>query len=201
MTTTPLEHHRDTALLMSRLGETLAQAICRATAGAKFQPSTASVLDDLEALGLQLQSLGRICGGHGALAPESIDLGLAMLQARAEWASEMDRRGASLNGPQESVPVRVSAGVLKHALDLALGHALALGKDLDCDVAQHGVPPLPTLSLAVRIPGQELFGVAPTALDELHWALLLQLASATGLRLERQVDAHQVRLRLGFLPA
>ena len=79
--------------------------------------------------------------------------------------------------------------------------ALALGKDLDCKVVQHGVPPLPTLSLTVRIPGQELFGVAPTALDELHWALLLQLASATGLRLERQVDAHQVTLRLGFLPA
>jgi hypothetical protein len=201
MTTTEMDQHRSTALLLGRLGELMAQATYRALAAGPLPPDGASALGELETLGLQLQALGRVCSGHGALKPEPLDLGVAVLQQRAEWAAELARRGATVDGPAHSVPVRVSAGVLKQALDLALGHALALGQSVQAEIAPHGLPPLPTLSLAVRLPGQELFGVAPEALDELHWALLQQLAAATGLRLERQVDAHEVVLRLGFLPA
>jgi hypothetical protein len=150
---------------------------------------------------LQLQSLGRVCGGHAALVPERVDLGLALLQVRAEWSAELARRGATLEGPAQGAEVRVSAGVLKQVLDLALAHALSLGSTLRSEVAPHGEPPLPTLTLAVDLPGRELFGVSPRALDELHWGLLSFLADATGLRLERQVDAHAVALRVSFLPA
>jgi hypothetical protein len=201
MNTTAMDQHRATALLLGRLGGLISQATYRALAGGQLPPDGAAALDELERLGLQLQALGRVCSGHGALKPETLDLGVAVLQARAEWAAELARRSATLDGPAASLHVRVSAGVLKQALDLALGHALALGQAVQAEIAAHGVPALPTLSIAVRLPGQELFGVAPEALDELHWALLMQLAAATGLRLERQVDAHQVVLRLGFLPA
>lgn len=197
----PIDHHHSTAVLLAGLGEAVAAATSGALKAPALPPETSAALGELERLGVQLQALGRVTGGHAALAPERVDLGMALLQLRAEWSTELARRGATLEGPTRGAEVRVSAGVLKQVLDLALLHALSLGTELHGEVGPHGVPELPTVTLSVAVPGRELFGISPRAMDELHWGMLSFLADATGLRLERQVDAHAVSLRVSFLPA
>ncbi len=187
--------------LLQRLGEAIADAASRALAAGGDAEAAARALQPLEQLGLQLQSLSRVLAGRGQQAPERIDLGLAMLQLRAEWDGELQRRGASVAGPIEPTEVRMCAGVLKQLLDLALAHALALGPHVEVGARRAGEPPLPTLELRVRLPPGELFGASAEALAELHWPLLALLADAEGLRLERRVEGRQVVLALGLPPS
>jgi hypothetical protein len=196
--TPTMDQHHATALLLGRLGEAVSDATHRAKGRSGGDEEAPAGIDELEALGRQLQALGRMCGGRGALAPERIDLGEALAQVRDEWTLALQARGATLEVPERRVDVRVNAGVLKQALDLALGHALALGSQLRAEIGVHGMPPRPTLSLYAAPPARELFSVAPATLEELHWVLLSQLTAATGLPLERRVEARSVVLRLGF---
>lgn len=199
MNTTPTEL-RNIRILLRRLGETMSETTARALAADGLPAPSAAALGELENLGLRLQSLARISSGAGRLAPERIDLGLALMQLKAEWLPELERRGATLDSRADGAEIRVCAGVFKQAADLALGHALALGRTIHGSVELFGQPPLPTLVFAVGLPNQELFGISPEALDELHWELLVVLCDHAGVRLERQVEAHQVVLRLGFVP-
>lgn len=196
-----MNHHHFTAQLLRRLGEVIAAASSQAMAANTDAARVSRELEPLEQIGLQMQSMARVLSGRGQHAPERIDLGLATLQLRAEWAGELQRRGATLDGAIEPLEVRMCAGVLKQVLDLALGHVLALGVRIQLSLHHAGDPPLPTLKFTVRLPGGELFGVSPEALDELHWSLLVILTDAEGLRLERHVEGHQVVLSLGLLPS
>lgn len=197
----PVNANRVEPLLLQRLGERIAATCSQALAAGSDAAATATALAPLEQLGLQLQSLARVLAGRGQQSPERIDLGMAMLQLRAEWAGELQRRGASVGGPIEPIEVRMCAGVLKQLLDLALAHALALGPHVEAAARRAGDPPLPTLELHVRLPPGELFGASAEALNELHWPLLTTLADAEGLRLERRVEGRQVVLALGLPPS
>lgn len=199
MNTTPAEI-RNVKTLLRCLGETVSEATARALAVEGLPPASSAAIGELENLGLQLQSLARVSSGAGRLAPERIDLGLALMQLKAEWLPELQRRGATLDSRADGVEIRVCAGVFKQAADLALGHVLALGRHIHGSVELHGEPALPTLVFTVLLPGQELFGVSREALDELHWELLVVLCDQAGVRLERQVEAQQVEIRLGFVP-
>lgn len=191
----------DLESLLRRLGEQIAVPASRVLSSTAATAEARAELEAIESLGVQLQSLARVIGGHGQQAPERIDLGLAMVQARAERGHELEQQGASIDGPPEGLEVRASAGVLKQALELALDHALTLGRHLSAGIVQRGEPPLPTLELAAALPFDEMFGASPEALDELHWTLLAVLCHSCGIRLERQVEAQRVVLRLGFVPA
>ena len=57
---------------------------------------------------------------------EPVDLGRALLQARAEWAAPLRRAGLEWAGPEEAAEVMANPAVLKQLLDLSLGHALSL---------------------------------------------------------------------------
>lgn len=195
-----MNDHRDLTVLLRRLGEAISEPTARALQAGALPGPTAAALAELEYLGLQLQAMARVAAGRGRMGPERVDLGLALMQLRAEWDHTLAQRGAVLDGSAESLEVRVCAGIFKQAADLAIGHALTLGRRLHGSAGVRGEPPLPTLQLTVDLPNQELFGVSPEALDELHWCLLERLCSATGVRLERQVVGHQVELRLGFVP-
>jgi hypothetical protein len=192
--------HRDLTVLLRRIGEAVSGPTSRALKAPGLPEGTTRALTDLENLGLQLQSLGRVAAGKGRMGPERIDLGQALMQLRAEWYAELQRRGASFDGHADSLEVRVCAGVFKQAADLAIGHALSLGQRLHGSATVRGQPPLPTLEITIDMPGQELFGVSPEALDELHWSMLAVLCAEVGVRLERQVEGREVVLRLGFVP-
>lgn len=198
--TTTMTAHRDLTVLLRRLGEAISAPTAQALQTAGLAPSVRQELGTLENLGLQLQSLARVAAGRGRMGPERIDLGLALMQLRAEWDPALKARGAVLEGHVDSLEIRVCAGVFKQAADLAIAHALTLGTRLHGSASLRGDPPLPTLEIAAALPSQELFGVSPEALDELHWSLLAVLCAEVGVRLERGVEGHQVFLRLGFVP-
>jgi hypothetical protein len=196
-----MSERQDMDMLLRRLGERLGSTVSALLDLPALPEDAKAPLNQLEDLGVRLQSLERVIGGHGRLTPEHLDLGLAMVQLRAERAHALDRGGWTIDGPQEGMDVRISAGVLKQALDLAVDHMLSLGKAVEAQIGAHGDPPLPTLHLAVALPFIEAFAASPEALDELHWALLSLLCNRSGIRLERQVEARRVVLRLGFVPA
>jgi hypothetical protein len=196
-----MSEQHDTEILLRRLGERLGASVSSLLAFAELQPEMKAQLGQLQDLGVRLQSLERVIGGHGHLAPERLDLGLAMVQLRAERAHALERMGATIEGPADGMDVRISAGVLKQALDLALDHMLSLGPQLAVQISTLGDPPLPTLQMTVGLPFVEAFAASPESLDELHWALLSLLCNRCGIRLERQIEAHRVVLRLGFVPA
>ncbi len=196
-----MNEQHDTDVLLRGIGERLGSTVSHLLSVVDLPREARAVLAQLEELGVRLQSLERVIGGHGRLAPERLDLGLAVVQLRAERAHALERAGASIEGPADGMDVRVSAGVLKQAMDLALDHALSLGKQIQAQIAPHGDPALPTLQLTVALPFIEAFAASREALDELHWALLSLLCNRCGIRLERQIEAHRVVLRLGFVPA
>lgn len=196
-----MSEKHDTEILLRRLGERLGSTVSRLMAMEALPCEGQVLLAQLEDLGVRLQSLERVIGGHGRLTPEHLDLGLAMIQLRAERAHALERAGATIDGPAEGMDVRISAGVLKQSLDLALDHMLSLGQQIEAQIGAWGEPPLPTLRLAVGLPFIEAFAASPEALDELHWSLLSLLCTRCGIRLERQIEAHRVVLRLGFVPS
>jgi hypothetical protein len=187
--------------LLGQLGEAVASGATRGLQAPGLPPQAASALAALEQLGLQLQELARVAGGRARLAPEQVDLGLAVLQARAEWQHALQEHGASLDGPATRLMVSTSAGVLKQLLDLALAHLLTLGAALKAEVGRFGVPELPAVRLVVERAGHEVFDTRPEQLDELNWSLLTLLAQASGVTLERHVEVRHVRLTLGFTPS
>jgi len=195
-----MSERHDTEILLRRLGERLGSAVSHLLTIESLPDEAQAQLVQLEDLGVRLQALERVIGGHGRLTPEHLDLGLAMIQLRAERAHALERAGVTIDGPAEGMDVRISAGVLKQALDLALDHMLSLGQQLEAQIGAWGDPPLPTLRLSVALPFVEAFAASPDALDELHWSLLSLLCSRCGIRLERQIEAHRVVLRLGFVP-
>ncbi|MFN9102934.1 MAG: hypothetical protein ACK5WT_09490 [Betaproteobacteria bacterium] len=187
--------------LLRRLGERIAGDASAALAACPADGPAARTLARLEELGVRLQALERVAGGHSRQAPETVDLGMALVQLRAERAHDLASRGQQLEGPDQGLDIRLSAGVLKQALDLAIDHALALGSTAVATVGLHGVPPLPTLMLTVPLGFDEAFGLSPEELDELHFTLLGLLCRRGGIHLERDVQAHRVLLRRGFVPA
>jgi hypothetical protein len=186
--------------LLRRLGERIAGDASTALAACPAGSPAAQTLSRLEELGVRLQALERVVGGHSRQSPEHIDLGMALVQLRAERAHDLARRHQTLDGPDQGIDIRISAGVLKQALDLALDHALTLGTGATMTVGRFGEPPLPGLQLTVPLRHDEAFGLSPEALDELHFCLLGVLCRRCGIRLERDVQAHRVALRLGFVP-
>lgn len=196
-----MNERHDTDILLRRLGERLGSAVGNLQTAVDLPSEVRDVLAQLEDLGVRLQALERVIGGHGRLAPERLDLGMAMVQLRAERAHALEHAGATIEGPADGMDVRVSAGVLKQALDLALDHVLSLGNQIQVHIGPYGDPALPTLQLTVGLPFIEAFAASREALDELHWALLSLLCNRCGIRLERQIEAHRVVLRLGFVPA
>ncbi|MBX3599301.1 MAG: hypothetical protein KF863_01655 [Rubrivivax sp.] len=188
--------------LLAQTGEAVAAAASRLQAAWPGAPAAATAeIGALEELGLQLQATARVLAAPAGARPERVDLGVAALQARAEWTRAFARAGASWRGPEQGVEVVTNAPVLKLLLDLALAHALGLGSQVRVDVLLRGQPVLATLCVEVSRPGGALFQVRPGEAAELHWQLLTLLARHAGVVAERQVQAQAVELSLAWPPA
>jgi hypothetical protein len=185
--------------LVAQVGQAMASAASRVQARWPDAPGPAvAELAQIEALGLQLQEAVRVLSGPRKAGLETVDLGVAALQSRAEWAGGLQRAEATWVGPNRGRPVQANPAVLKQLLDLAVGHALVLGKTLEMDVLVLGEPPLATLRLFVSRADGELFATQPGDADELHWVLLQRLARHTGVAAGRQVQARGVEITLGW---
>lgn len=188
--------------LLAQAGEAVAAAASRLQSSWPDAPPQAVVeIGALEELGLQLQAAVRVLGSPAGARPEKVDLGVAALQARAEWARAFARAGARWSGPEQGVEVITNPPVLKLLLDLALAHALGLGPQVRVDVLLRGQPALATLRIEVTRPEGALFQVRPGEAAELHWQLLTLLARHAGVIAERQVQALAVELSLAWPPA
>lgn len=198
---TPL--HVDTlpTSLLAQVGDRLASTAARLQAGwPEAPPEAAAMLEGLGALGLQLQEVVRMLAMPAGAMAETVNLGMAALQARAEWAAALKRGGATWRGPQNGCEVLTNPAVLKQLLDLAIAHALLLGTDIQVEVDKRFQPPLAALRIEVSRPGGELFSALPGDVGELHWSLLTALAQHAGVHVERQVRALSVELLLGWAP-
>lgn len=198
---TPLRVDTLPASLLAQIGECVAGTAAQLQQRWPDAPREAAAqLEALEALGLQVQEVVRMLAAPAGAMPERVNLGVAALQARAEWAAALQRAGASWRGPQKGCEVLTNPAVLKQLLDLAVAHALLLGTDLQVDVDRRFQPPLAALRIEVSRPGGELFAARPGDVGELHWALLTALAQHAGVHFERQVRALSVELLLGWTP-
>lgn len=185
------------AELLAQVGEAMATAAARML---DDPAAAAAELPQLESLGLQLQSAARVLAATSAPRLERVDLGVAALQARAEWAAAFVRRGAAWHGPERGCVVLANPPLLMLLLDLAVSHALRMGSELQFDVVLGGAPPLATVRIMVMRPGRAMFDAQPGDAGELHWALLSQLARHTGVRAARQVGSLTLELSLAFRP-
>jgi len=182
------------ALLLSSLGEWLAGWALHLQASSDDRARVARAGVELEQLGLEMQALVHALRGTRPAAAELVDLQSAAAQALLQWQSAFRQAGMGVElQPGPALVQELDAGLLQHALDLLLGHALA--------GARGGVR-LSVVKLAGGVHGLRLEGVGPQAGDdELHWLLLRLLAKARGWTLQRQ-DGHEAgtanaMLRLG----
>jgi hypothetical protein len=183
--------------LLGQIGQAVAQAANATQEQWPGAPAGAAVaLADLEQLGLRLQEVVRVLAAPARTGLEPVDLGLAVLQARAEWAAPLRRGGLDWVGPEESVDVMANPAVLKQLLDLALGHAIGLGRRLEFRLRFFGQPAQAKLLIAAVTPGSEPFASLPGDAAEWHWVLLAALAVRAGVVAERQVQAQGVELSL-----
>jgi hypothetical protein len=188
--------------LLAQAGEAMASAAARLQQGWPEAPAGAQAeLAALEEMGLQLQAAARVLAAPAGARPERVDLGLAALQARAEWAGTFARRHAVWEGPADRLEVITNAPVLKLLIDLAVSHLLDLGAHIGVAVALRGQPALATLALKVSRPGAVPFQSRPGEAAEWHWQLLSLLARHAGVIAERQVQALGVELTLSWPPA
>jgi CheY-like chemotaxis protein len=198
---TPLRVDTLPASLLAQIGESVASTVAQVLQRwPDAPPEAAALLDQLEQLGLQAQEVVRMLVAPAGAMPEQVNLGVAALQARAEWTAALQRAGATWRGPRAGCEVLTNPAVLKQLLDLAIAHALLLGTDLQVEVDKRFQPPLAALRIEVSRPGGELFAARPGDVGELHWALLTALAQHAGVHVERQVRALSVELLLGWTP-
>lgn len=183
--------------LLGQIGQAVAQAANAAQERWPGAPADAAVvLADLEQMGLRLQEVVRVLAAPARTGLEPVDLARAVLQARAEWAAPLRREGVNWLGPEESIEVMANPAVLKQLLDLALGHAIGLGRRLEFRLRSFGQPAQAKLLIAAVTPGSEPFASLPGDAAEWHWVLLAALAVRAGVVAERQVQAQGVELSL-----
>ncbi len=181
------------ALLLSSLGEWLAGWALHLQASADDPARVARAGVELEQLGLEMQALVHALRGARPAAAELVDLQSAAAQALQQWQPALHQGGMGVElQPGPALVQELDAGLLQHALDLLLGHALAGARDVRLSV----------LKLEGGVHELRLEGLGPQADDdELHWLLLRLLAKARGWTLQRQ-EGHEagtaaVALRLG----
>jgi len=198
---TPVRINSLPASLLAQIGELVASTVAQVQQRwPAAPPEAAALLEQLEQAGLQVQEVVRMLGTPAGTMPEQVNLGVAALQARAEWTAALQRAGATWRGPGAGCEVLTNPAVLKQLLDLAIAHALFLGTDLQVEVDKRFQPPLAALRIEVSRPGGELFAARPGDVGELHWTLLTALAQHAGVHVERQVRALSVELLLGWAP-
>lgn len=183
--------------LLGQIGQAVAQSAHDAQEHWPAAPTDAAgALADLEQLGLRLQEVVRVLAAPARTGLEPVDLGRALLQARAEWAAPLRRAGLEWAGPEEAAEVMANPAVLKQLLDLSLGHAIGLGRQMNFRIRLFGQPAQAKLLLAAITPGSEPFSSLPGDAGEWHWVLLSALALRAGVVAERQVQAQGVELSL-----
>ncbi len=183
--------------LLGQVGQAVAQSAHAAQERWPAAPvDAAAALADLEQLGLRLQEAVRVLAAPERAGLEPVDLGRALLQARAEWAAPLRRAGLEWAGPDEAVEVMANPAVLKQLLDLALGHAIGLGRRMSFRIRLFGQPVQAKLLLAALTPGSEPQAPLPGDAGEWHWVLLWALALHAGVVAERQVQPQGVEISL-----
>lgn len=187
-------------LPLNLLGQ-IGQAVAQSAHGAQEHwpaapPDAAAALADLEQLGLRLQEVVRVLAAPARTGLEPVDLGRALLQARAEWVARLRRAGQDWVGPEDGVEVMANPAVVKQLLDLALGHAMGLGRQMSFRIRLFGQPAQAKLLLAAITPGSGPEASLPGDAGEWHWVLLSALALHAGVVAERQVQAQGIELSL-----
>jgi hypothetical protein len=191
--------------LLAQLGEAVASAAHRVQDGWPSPPPAAlAELAQLEQLGLQLQEAVRVLAAPPQAGAERVDLAVAALQARAEWAAVLQRHETPWIGPTQGAEVWANPSLIKQMLDLALGHVLdhalgpapGLGSRLTVEVVRVVARPLAQLRITVSHESGALFDSQPGDAAQWHWVLLRALAAHAGLAVERQVLARGLELLL-----
>ncbi len=139
------------------------------------EPGQARV-KQLEALGLELQTLVHALGHSAHTEAEDVPLLDAVQATRRQWLPELARRGLRVQVGGAPVHCATEPARLQHALDLLMAHGLAAGVDLAVSVQAdaQGVP-------GVTVAGA---GAGPDA-AEVHGQLLQWLVRALSWRVER----------------
>jgi hypothetical protein len=150
----------------------------------------------LERLGLQLQQAARVLNADGSFRTEPVDLAAAATQCVREWTPEAQRAGVALSGPTQPYTVEVVAGVAEQLLDLAIEHALHLGRRVQVACGAEGVLPRPMLMLHVGFDADARLPV--DLLDDLHWQLIVTLAHAAGGSAHRTVTPESLVLAIAL---
>ncbi|HLO93351.1 MAG TPA: hypothetical protein VK195_03475 [Burkholderiaceae bacterium] len=184
------------ALLLSSLGEWLAARALQLQGEARDPERVMRAGEELEQLGLEMQTLVHALRGTRPAAAEALDLHAAAGQTLLQWQPAWQQAGLRAELVPGPVLVQaLEAGLLQHALDLLLGHGLAGGHDVRLSVSA-----LDGTRHCLRLSG---LGASATE-DELHWQLLRLLARARGwalLRREGQrTGTFDVELHLGAAP-
>ena len=191
--------------LLGQVGEAVASAAHRVQETWPQPPPTAAAeLAQLEQLGLQLQEAVRVLAAPAQTGAERVDLAVAALQARAEWAAVLQRHETPWAGPTQGAEVWANASLIKQMIDLALGHVLnhawgpapGSGSRLTVDVLRLQNRPLAQLRINLSHEGGALFDSQPGDVSQWHWVLLQALAAHAGLQVERQVLARGLELCL-----
>jgi hypothetical protein len=166
------------AVLLSSLGEWLTERALQLQ-----EPGADAVRlgAELEQLGLEVQGLVHALQGRKADAGETVDLQAAAQASIRQWQPAFAAAGLTLQ-LQDGPPVRLTmdGGLLQHALDLLLAHALERGQASRLEVLA-GVPAgLRMCALGVPQPGTR---------DEVHGLLLRLLARTRAWGLRRVAGA------------
>jgi hypothetical protein len=191
--------------LLVKVGEAFATSLAALLAelarrDAAGSPGAAAIaagrarLERLESLGVLIQEIGRITGGHVPLPLERIDFAAAARAAVAEHAARAGNAGKHIAaGGAPSLPLLVNAATLARLLDLAIEHACTLGDRVVVGASwSRGGNRHPVLAIEVVRNGRPT-GEPGTGLP---WLLFEYLSGALGWGSRLQVDATHVTLTL-----
>ena len=177
--------------VLGQLGQELAMLAQQLQPERGLSDAGQARVQQLEALGLELQTLVHALGHSAHTAPEDVPLLDAMQATRRQWLPELARRGLRVQVSGTPAHCATEPARLQHALDLLMAHGLAAGVDLSVSVQAdaQGVP-----GVTVAGPGA---GPDPA---EVHGQLLQWLVRALSWRVERPaaaVGGWALRLVLG----
>ncbi|HVZ46776.1 MAG TPA: hypothetical protein VHA82_23420 [Ramlibacter sp.] len=149
----------------------------------------------------QSQQLSRLAGGRLRQSHERLSLQELVAQVLKESAKRLRREGVDVEPHLRMVEVIVDPGLLVSLLETAVDWAAARGQRIQVWLDMKNWPEHAVLLFKVRpaVTG----GVTPEKLeapvaDNLDWYLLLQLAQAMGVLVEREVLGDQTMLSIEF---
>jgi hypothetical protein len=148
----------------------------------------------------QSQQLSRLAGGRLRQSHERLSLQELVAQVLMDCAKRLRREGVEVEPHLRTVEVIVDPGLLVSLLETAVDWAAARGQRIQVWLDIKNWPEHAVLLFKVKpavVAGNGPH-VEPPVADNLDWHLLLQLAQAMGVLIEREVVGDQTMLSIEF---